>query len=397
MTVSPEPAERPRTPFPRMRVPSAAAVVAGAAVAAVLVILYSISGALPVFIIGLIVAYILDPLVTWLAAHRVPRGIAALLSMGLVGAILAVLGGVFLETVLVQAAAFIAGLPKAFAEISGWILTLGLPAKIEQDLVNFLASLEANVKSFDVTLLLAPLVDGMVAILGSFFTLLTLPFFLFFVLAGRPALGKQLSEVLPDPWRDDVLTVLGITLNSFGTYVRAEAIVAGVLGVITFVGIMLLSVFVDPAFAGFALLLAIIAAFSEFIPNFGPWIAAIPAVLIALTISPQAVLATAVLYLVLMFLEGQVLVPKIEGGAFSFHPALVLFLVVAGVALMGILGAILALPVTAAVWRSTRFAFRRASGLPLEEALDWSGDDHKDELLPSQTTTAAEVAAETTA
>ena len=367
--------------FPRMRVPSAAGVLAGAAVAAVLVVLFSISGALPVFVIGLIFAYILDPLVTWLAAHRVPRGLAALLSMILVGAILAVLAGVFLETVLTQAAAFVAGLPQAFAEISAWILTLGLPAKVEEDLLTFMASLEAGVKAFDVTQLIAPLVDGMVAILGSFFTLLTLPFFLFFVLAGRPALARQVRDVLPATWRDDILTVLGITLNSFGTYLRAEAIVASILGVLTFIGLMLLSVFVDPAFAGFALLLAIIAAFSEFIPNFGPWIAAIPAILIALTISPEAVVATALLYLVLMFLEGQVLVPKIEGGAFSFHPALVLFLVVAGVALMGILGAILALPVTAAVWRSTRFAFRRASGLPLEQALNWTGDDDKAEVL----------------
>jgi hypothetical protein len=57
-------------------------------------------------------------------------------------------------------------------------------------------------------------------------------------------------------------------------------------------------------------------------------------------------------------------VPKIEGGAFSFHPAFVLFLVVAGVQLFGLLGAILALPVTAAAWRTTRYAFRRAAGQP---------------------------------
>jgi predicted PurR-regulated permease PerM len=157
---------------------------------------------------------------------------------------------------------------------------------------------------------------------------------------------------------------------------------------------MLLNVFVDPAFAGFALLLAIIAAFSEFIPNFGPWIAAIPAVLIALTLGPNAVVATALLDLVLMFLEGQVLVPKIEGGAFSFHPALVLFLVVAGVALMGILGAILALPVAAAAWRSTRFAFRRASGLPLREALNWSGDEDKGEIVPAATLATAQASRE---
>jgi predicted PurR-regulated permease PerM len=138
---------------------------------------------------------------------------------------------------------------------------------------------------------------------------------------------------------------------------------------------------VDPQFAEFAVLLAVIAAFSELIPNYGPWIASIPAVLISLTISPEAVVATIVLYLILMFTEGQVLVPKIEGGAFSFHPALVLFLVVAGVALMGILGAILALPVTAAAWRSVRFAFRRATGLSRDAALAWPDDPDLDTIV----------------
>lgn len=367
--------------FPRMRTPSAAGIVAAVAVTVACLLLILVAEALPVFIIGLIVALVLDPLVTWLARHRVPRGLATLLAMALAALIVGAFAILFLETIATQAAAFIASLPEAFAQLETWVLTLGLPPSIEEDLVNFLDSIAAAFKSFDVTMLFEPILEGLFAILGSFFTLLTLPFFMFFVLAGRPVIGRQVREVLPGPWRDDVLTVMGITLNSFGTYIKAEAIVAGILGVMAFVGITLLSVTVHPDFAEFALLLAVIAAFSELIPNYGPWIAAIPAVLISLTLGPAAVVATILLYLVIMFVEGQVLVPKIEGGAFSFHPALVLFLVVAGVALMGILGAILALPVTAAAWRSTRYAFRRASGLGRDDALAWGGDTGRESVL----------------
>jgi hypothetical protein len=74
-----------------------------------------------------------------------------------------------------------------------------------------------------------------------------------------------------------------------------------------------------------------------------------------------------------------VLVPKIEGGAFSFHPAVVLFIVVAGIALLGLLGAILALPVTAWAWRSVKYAFRRTTGMPpgMETALGTSTPGHE--------------------
>ncbi|HEX5828638.1 MAG TPA: AI-2E family transporter [Candidatus Limnocylindrales bacterium] len=371
------------------RVPSAAGIVAGAAVVAVCVLLFMAAEALPVFIIGLLIAYVLDPVVTWLAGHRVPRGLGTLIAIGGLALILGALATLFLDTVISQAAAFAATLPEAFDQLEAWIAGSGLSDRAKEDLLALVASIESAVANVDATVVLQPILNGLIAVLGSFFTLLVLPFFLFFVLAGRPKLARDLHDVLPDQWRTDVLTVITIGLGSFGTYIRAEAIVATILGTLVFVSLMAMSVLVDPAFAEVALLLAIIAFFSEFIPNFGPWIAAIPAVLFALTISPEAVVATVLLYLVVMFLEGQVLVPKIEGGAFSFHPALVLFLVVAGVTLMGILGAIIALPVTAAAWRGSRYAFRRAGGQPPGLATALGGEPEADarSLMPAEEAT----------
>jgi predicted PurR-regulated permease PerM len=250
-------------------VPSAAGIVAGASIVAVCVLLFAVSEALPVFLIGLITAFVLDPPVTWLASHRVPRGLATLIAL-VVTAIVAGAGRAVPRDRGQPGAAFIAGLPEAFAQLEAWVASLNLAPTVEEDILNFLRSVEEAAANFDVTSLFDELLGGLFAILGSFFTLLTLPFFLFYVLAGRPTIARQVREVLPTPWRDDVLQVIAILLNSFATYVRAEAIVMTILGAMTFVGIMLLSVLVDPAFAEFALLLAIIAAISELIPNFGP-------------------------------------------------------------------------------------------------------------------------------
>ncbi len=350
--------------FPRLNVPSAAGIVAVVGALLAIALLAAVGDAITVFVIGLILAFLLDPVVTWLSARRVPRGLATLLVMVVFFAVVIALIVAFVGVVVTQSAAFVQSLPEAFNNIETWVKTLGLAPNVEADIVAFINSIEQSLAGFDVTALFAPLFNVAVTFLGSFFTLITLPFFMFYVLAGRPSLARSIYSSLPPPWNADASTVIRISLDSFGTYVRAEAIVAGILGLMAFGGNMALSVLVDPAFAEVALLLGIIAAISELIPNYGPWIASIPAVLFALTLGPAAVVATILLYLVIMFIEGQVLVPKIEGGAFSFHPAFVLFLVVAGVQLFGLLGAILALPVTAAAWRITRYAFRRAAGQP---------------------------------
>ena len=65
-----------------------------------------------------------------------------------------------------------------------------------------------------------------------------------------------------------------------------------------------------------------------------------------------------------MFLEGNVLVPRIQGGKFALHPAFVIVLVLAGFALIGPLGAVLAMPVAAAGRDIFRYVFARASGMP---------------------------------
>jgi predicted PurR-regulated permease PerM len=350
--------------YQAMQVPSAAAVLAAVVTLAVAALLLLISEQILVFVIGLILAFLMDPLVTWLARHRVPRGLATLLVMVAVAAVLVLLAKVFLETVINQAASLVAALPESFDHLRAWVASSGLGATVQADLTTWLDGVEKALLGLDLSVLVRPVFGILGNLVGSFFTLLALPFFLFYVLAGRPALTQAIDASLPSPWMTDIQTVVKLGLDSGGTYVRAEATVAVILGFLTWVSLMLFSVAIDPAFAEVALLLAIIAAFSELIPNFGPWIAAIPAVLFALTISPAAAGATIILYIVLMFVEGQVLVPKIEGGAFSFHPAVVLFIVVAGIGLLGLLGAILALPVTAWAWRSVRYAFRRATGLP---------------------------------
>ena len=96
-------------------------------------------------------------------------------------------------------------------------------------------------------------------------------------------------------------------------------------------------------------------------PIIGPIISAVPAVLLAATAGLAAVIAALVLYTLVQQIENNFLVPKIQGDAIELHPAAVIFAIIIGGALAGLLGAILALPMTAAFRDVVRYLFRRLS------------------------------------
>jgi predicted PurR-regulated permease PerM len=147
--------------------------------------------------------------------------------------------------------------------------------------------------------------------------------------------------------------------RDFGQWVRGQIILGFAVGIATFIGLMVLSRTVDPIFGRYAVLLSVIAGLFELIPIIGPIVSAVPAVLLAATVSPAAVVAALILYLLVQQVENNFLVPKIQGDAVQLHPAVVVFAIIVGASLAGLLGAILALPVTAAFRDVVRYLFRR--------------------------------------
>lgn len=97
----------------------------------------------------------------------------------------------------------------------------------------------------------------------------------------------------------------------------------------------------------FALLLGLWTAATAILPYIGAWLAAIPAVLLALTVSPTAAALTAVVFVVINVVEGNLLTPRIQGDAVRVHPVLVFLAVIAGSEIGGLVGAALAVPALA--------------------------------------------------
>jgi predicted PurR-regulated permease PerM len=321
------------------------------------------------FIVGLLIVYLLEPPVRWLVSRGVRRtiAIAIVYVVAIAGIVL------FLEVTLTplinELLRFIDELPLLTAQLQAQIQRLSevyarleIPPAVREWIDGVLASIEEGGPGggVDVAMLL-PLVTGATSIIGTIFGYIVLPVWVFYLLKDRVALTATFDDALPSTWRFDVWAMLRTVQRVFGQWVRGQLLLGVTVGVMTFIGLMILSVVVDPIFGRFAILLSVTAGILELVPIIGPIIAAVPAVLLAATAGLEAVIAALILYTLVQQLENNLLVPKIQGDAVELHPAAVIFAIIVGGALAGLLGAILALPITAAARDIVRYLFRRLS------------------------------------
>lgn len=130
--------------------------------------------------------------------------------------------------------------------------------------------------------------------------------------------------------------------DKLGAWLRGQIILSFVIGICVYIGLTIFGI-------EFALPLAIIAGLLEVVPVLGPIISAIPAVLIALTVSPIFALLIAGFYLAVQQLEGHLIVPQVMKRAVGLNPLLVILAVSIGSRLLGIGGALLAVPIAVVI------------------------------------------------
>jgi predicted PurR-regulated permease PerM len=341
--------------------PRAALIVAGAVV--LLAVLYLGRSALGPFVVGLVLAYLLDMPVERMARFGLPRWLSVLLVYAVVIVVVAQALSVVLRPLATELATFIREFPTFTAQVADMYAHLDLPPALRQAVDSWLADLGQGVGGLNPTDLL-PVVTGIAGIVGSIVGYIIIPVWVFYLIKDRPALAAAAERSMPAEWRPDARAISWLGLRVFGQWLRGQLFLGLTVGAATFVGLMLLSATVDPVFGRFAILLSIVAGVLELLPIIGPIIAAIPAVLLALTGGIDAAVAALVLYTVIQQIENNLLVPKIQGDAVELHPSAVMLALVIGGAIAGLLGAILALPITAAARDVFRYLFHRLDDPP---------------------------------
>lgn len=361
---SPTTAPDPRTPDLRLGAPTPRVALVVIAAVALVAILYAGREVLAPFVLGIFLVFLLDPPVEWLARHRIGRGWAVLLVYLAVLAIVVILIAITAAPLIAQVRKLIDELPMLAETLRSQLLTLlerlGVPQDFLASIRDALDHLGTTIGGIDPAVIL-PFVTSIFSIIGSIVAFLIVPVWVFYVVRDRPSVTAGLEAGIPELWRGDVRAVTAITTDVLGRWVRGQLVLGSAVGLATLAGLVLLGVFIDPIFLRFSIILAVIAGFFELLPIIGPIISAIPAVILGATVSPVALVAVFLLYLGVQQLENTFLVPKIQGDAVELHPAAILFVIVLGGAVYGLLGAILAVPIAAAARDVYRHFFRRLS------------------------------------
>ncbi|MGC9358416.1 MAG: AI-2E family transporter, partial [Anaerolineae bacterium] len=185
-----------------------------------------------------------------------------------------------------------------------------------------------------------------------------IPFWTFYLLKDSSKLGKSVVKSIPSQVRGDVLTIVRLIDDAFGAYLRGQLFLGLGIGVMSTIGLSILGV-------NFAVLLGLIAGIFELIPNIGPILGGIPAVLVAFSQDPILALWTALFALGIQQVENLFFAPCILGRSVQLHPVVVMVVLVIGSEIAGLLGLFLA-PVMTAVLRDLfRYLYYRFSDDPL--------------------------------
>jgi len=274
---------------------------------------------------GIILMAALNPLVDRLERWHIPRVLSiVVIYILIIGALSLVVAGI-IPPLVEQTQTLLSRLPSDF-DPSNW---LGVNQKVVDSQVNqFLEKF--NIFS-----------GGVIKTIGSIFqNILNFIIFIvisFYLLLQRKNLDKFLVRFLGSEQKVGARIVDKIE-KRLGGWVRAELLLMLIVGLLSYIGLRLLGI-------EYALPLAIFAGVLEIIPNIGPFISAIPAVLAGLILGPWTALAVAALYFLIQQFENQFIVPQIMAKEVGINPLVVILSLIAGFKLAGVVGAILAVPV----------------------------------------------------
>ena len=331
---------RPGWPIPIYITTRLRAVIAAALVVVLALICWRAPVAPAVFLLGLLLALLLSfPL---RPLERVlPRG----------QAVAAVVGGAVLLLVLVAANV----VPLLLEELPGYVATLSeyqmrvasapppaagaLPPLVGLTLTWVLSALAAGARDV-VRETLVGVVDVFSSVIGVLFYGFSLMMVTIYALADARRFEAAYLRAVPRRRRRDARELWRTLGDTLARILGASIVSNTVQGLMAFAFLTLIGV-------PYAALLGAVMWVTAFIPYFGSWIGGIPAFLVALTVSPTAAALTAAAYFTINLTDGNVLTPRLQGGALRLHPLVVLLAILAAGQLFGLLGVLFTLPLLA--------------------------------------------------
>lgn len=182
------------------------------------------------------------------------------------------------------------------------------------------------------------LVNSAKNVMSFVFSLVLTPIFAFYFLKDKDKIKEKFKAMIPEARKERLIRLFSNIHNDMTKYIIGKIKMAVFVGFATF--IMLLALGVE-----FSFVIGIITCVADIVPYVGPLMGLIPAFVFAFIDSPIKALWIFILYILIQWVENNIVGPKILSKETGFHPIVVLFLLILGAALFGFLGMILAVPI----------------------------------------------------
>ena len=293
-------------------------------------------------VVALYLARVLDPPVRWLRSRGLAPALAALAGLAAFFAAVGLIGWLVVPRMADEFSELGPTLTEATDDVEQWLVEDAPFDVSEQDIADVRDRVgEAISQSTETSG--GSLVSGAVAVVEVLTGLILAMVTTFFILKDGPRFQRWCTDRLPVDRRDEARRMGARAWSTLGGYLRGVTVLGTMEGIVLGVTITLVG-------GSLALPVAIVTFVAAFVPIVGAVVASVVAVLVALAtagVGPAVIVA--VVAIVVQQLDNDLLSPVVYGRTLELHPLVVLFSIVAGVALFGLAGTILAVPLTAIV------------------------------------------------
>ncbi|MFB1100678.1 AI-2E family transporter [Terribacillus sp. JSM ZJ617] len=297
---------------------------------------------LPIILTG-VVYYLTVPIVNYLEKKRVKRVYSIIVLYLVIIGILTILISLVIPVLKEQTLSLIENSTDYFEQgidvvqsITGSNVVNQIQASGNFDFNQILNELQTRG-----TTMLNNLFSNLTSFVGAvtevIIAIVTVPFILFYLLKDGKKLPVYILKLLPVRFRSQTYEVMSEMNHQISSYIRGQIIVSFVIGVLLYIGYLIIGLEYAPV-------LAVIAAFTSVVPYLGPAIAITPAIIIAIVTSPFMLLKLIIVWTIVQLVEGKLITPQIMGRNIRVHPITIIFVILTAGNLFGVVGVILAVP-----------------------------------------------------
>ncbi len=312
------------------------AVLIGNALAAIATIITYVSAAI-------FITLGLDPVVSFLEKRKVPRGLAIFIVViaifGSFGGLIALL----IPTIISQGTLLFSNAPEILNNVLkiDWIhsLDVALSGSITHGLTN-VGDFLSNSNNWPT--MLGGVVQVSMAVFNGFFAGLTILILSLYFMASLTSFKRFTYSLVAASKRETFIGFSEVIADSIGRYVIGQVSIAALNAIL---GFIVMSIFNVP----YAVVLAVLSFLLVLVPMIGSMVNSAVVILVALMVSPSAALGVAIFYLIYMQVEAYVVTPRVMKKAVKVPGAAVMIGALAGGTLLGLLGALVSIPATAAI------------------------------------------------